>query len=265
MVGFGDFHIIIPARYASTRLPAKLLLNVAGKPLIQRVYERALLCGAKSVTVATDDSRIKEAALLFGAEVCMTSLDHQCGTERLAEAAMKLSLSDEDIVVNIQGDEPLILVNAVQQAAKALFQNPDAAMATLCTPIKHYGEIFNTNVVKVTIDKKGYALYFSRAPIPWHREFFKQENNIENDCVNLQSILKTHHYFRHIGLYAYRVGLLKKYQQWGMSPPEAIEKLEQLRILWNGEKIYVSLVEEVSPAGVDTEEDLERVRAEYSI
>ncbi len=240
------FHIIIPARFKSERLPGKMLAMVAGKPLIQHVYERALLCNAASVVVATDDLKIQQAAVAFGAPVCMTAVSHSCGTDRLAEAVQILNLSNDDIVVNIQGDEPLMPPTAVGLAVKSMLENPEAAMATLCTPILQEREILDPNLPKVVLDRKGFALYFSRAPIPWDRTKF--------DVIKNQ-------YYRHIGLYAYRVQTLKKYTVWERSPLEDIEMLEQLRVLWYGEKIHVSVVEEGLPPGIDTEADLARFRS----
>jgi len=241
-----DFHIIIPARFASSRLPGKMLREIAGKPLIQRVYERALLCGAKSVIIATDDERIQKVAENFGAEVCMTSVHHMCGTDRIAETVSQLGLDEEEIVVNIQGDEPLLPVPAVKKVVEGLIHHPDAKASTLCTPIFDNHSILDPNIVKVVVNKEGYAHYFSRAPIPWDRE--------------AKVLAKEQNYFRHVGLYAYRVDLLKKYQQWEPSPVEQIELLEQLRILWHGEKIHVSTIEEMISPGVDTELDLEKVK-----
>lgn len=241
-----DFHIIIPARFASTRLPGKALLDMGGKPMIQRVYERALQCNATTVTIATDDERIEATAKAFGASVCMTKVSHQCGTERLAEAVQYLNIPDKAIVVNIQGDEPFIPSEAVSKVVIAMQQNPDAAMTTLCTPIKNIREVFDPHLPKVIFDKSGYALYFSRAPIPFNRAEYS---------------LAQYPYYRHIGLYAYRASTLQRFTEWGISPLEAIESLEQLRILWNGEKIHVSVISETPPPGIDTEADLLHARA----
>lgn len=241
-----NFHIIIPARYASERLPAKVLVDLHGKPLIQHVYERALRCGAQSLTLAVDDARVATVAESFGASLCMTATHHASGTDRLYEVVEQLQLSDTDIVINIQGDEPLVPPEAIWQLAKAMEDHPDAAMTTLCTPIHTQEELFNPNLAKVVLNQASYALYFSRAPIPWDRSEFD---------------LKENSYYRHIGLYAYRVSTLKKYHYWEASPLEKIERLEQLRILWHGEKIHVSLVDKPWPHGVDTPEDLLRLRS----
>jgi len=241
-----SFHIIIPARYESQRLPGKVLIEVMGKPIIQYVYERAKLCGAKSVTIAVDNEKVAKIAESFGATVCLTSKDHPTGTDRLCEVVEKLKLADNDIVVNLQGDEPLMPPMAVQTVAKSLENYNTAAVATLCTAIDDKEEVLNPNAVKVVLDKNGFALYFSRAPIPWDRSQFQGDSDF---C------------FRHLGIYAYRVKTLKAYQKWSISPLEEIEKLEQLRVLWHGEKIHVSTIKEKLPAGIDTAEDLAKFEA----
>ena len=243
------FHIVIPARYASTRLGEKMLKDVAGKQLIQRTYEQAIQCGAQSVTIATDDVRIQEVAAAFGAPVCMTSLSHTCGTERLAEAASILGFSDDTIVVNVQGDEPLLPLFAVLKSVQQLAEHPMAAVATLCTPILDKELFFNPNVVKVVLDAQGFALYFSRAPIPWGREASEGFSSA----------------YRHVGVYAYRASLLQQFLSWAPSSLEQIELLEPLRILSQGEKIHVSVMNEVIPAGVDTAADLEKVRSHFPL
>ncbi|MDH5191334.1 MAG: 3-deoxy-manno-octulosonate cytidylyltransferase [Gammaproteobacteria bacterium] len=245
-----SFRVVIPARHASTRLPGKPLLEIAGLPMIQHVYERALDCGADSVVIATDDERIQRVAESFGADVCMTSPDHPSGTDRLAEVVGKLSYDKDDIVVNVQGDEPLMPASLVEQVAELLSQSKSADVATLCTPILDGNDIFNPNVVKVVTDKEGNALYFSRAPVPWHRDAFAQEKDI---------VLDDSVYFRHIGLYAYRVSFLKQYSSLTPSPLETIESLEQLRVLWHGHKIAVANALDVPGPGVDTIDDLKKV------
>lgn len=240
------FHIIIPARYHSTRLPGKVLLDIQGKPLIQRVYEQALRCEPVSVTIATDDHRIRDLAHHCNFSVCMTSTAHQTGTDRIAEAVEILQLEEEDIVVNLQGDEPLVPISAVHLAVSALEQHRNASVSTLCTSIQSMSQLLNPNVVKVVLNKMGFALYFSRSPIPYDRA---AEKNIIKPC-----------YFRHLGLYAYRVGTLKKFKSFEVPKMEQYEQLEQLRLLWEGEKIHVSMINEILPPGVDTLEDLENVR-----
>ena len=235
-------HVIIPARYASTRLPGKPLLDIAGKPMIQHVYERAREAGAKSVTVATDDARIRAACEKFGATVVMTSEAHRSGTERLAEAIRQLGLSPDQIVVNVQGDEPLMPPAIIRRTADVLAAHADAVVATVCCPIHDDVEFRNPNVVKVVSDIRGYALYFSRAPIPFARDDGRSPAH------------------RHIGLYAYRAGYVAQYIRLAPSPYEQAEQLEQLRVLWHGGRIAVWVTDEVPPAGVDSPEDLERVR-----
>lgn len=242
------FHIIIPSRFSSTRLPAKPLADIAGKPMIQHVYERALRVGARSVSVATDDARIETAIKSCGGHVIMTSSAHESGTDRLHEAAQLLQLDSNDIVVNVQGDEPLIPPSVITQVAHNLAHNPDCAMATLSAPLQSPEQLFEASVVKVVADKNGKALYFSRSAIPHSRQSFPA---IPNDLTPWQ---------RHIGIYAYRVKFLQQFVTWPMAPIEQLESLEQLRALWNGERIHVELACEIPPAGVDTPDDLERVR-----
>jgi 3-deoxy-manno-octulosonate cytidylyltransferase (CMP-KDO synthetase) len=247
-----DFHVIIPARYASTRLPGKPLRLIAGKPMLQHVYERASGSGAESIVVATDDERIARVAEGFGAYVCMTSAQHRSGTERLAEVLECLSISDEEIVVNLQGDEPLMPPVLLSQVASDLDTHGEAVIATLWTPITRIHELFNPHVVKVVVDRQGYALYFSRAPIPWDRTAFPVTDGM---------LPAGHAHCRHLGLYAYRVGFLKEFVRMPVCRLEEIEALEQLRVLFSGQKIFVAEAVEDCPPGVDTEDDLARVAA----
>jgi len=240
-------HIIIPARYASTRLPGKPLADVAGRPLIQRVYDCAAKVGAAAIVIATDDERIRAAAEKFGARACMTAPTHRSGTDRLAEVIRKLAIGDEEIVVNLQGDEPQMPPALVRDVALRLEKHPDAVVATACHAIHDRDTFVNPNVVKVVFDAEGYALYFSRAAIPWPREAMADGNR---DFLA----------YRHIGLYAYRAGFVRRYAAWPVCPPEEAEQLEQLRVLWHGERIVVHEARELPAAGVDTPEDLERVR-----
>lgn len=249
-----DFRVIIPVRYDSSRLPGKALLDIGGKPMVQHVYERAIESGAEDVIIATDDKRISDVAQSFGANVCMTSIDHQSGTERLSEAVLALGLEDQDIVVCLQGDEPFIPADMIRQTAEDLAEHDNVKVSTLCTPITTVDDIFNPAVVKVVMNRRNYALYFSRAPIPWCRDSFDNKKNIK---------LNDHPYFRHIGIYAYRAGFLQEYIAWGACPAENIEKLEQLRILWHGGRIHLQVYKGAIPIGVDTEEDLQRAREHY--
>ncbi|CAG1022696.1 partial 3-deoxy-manno-octulosonate cytidylyltransferase (CMP-KDO synthetase), partial [Patescibacteria group bacterium] len=222
------FRVVIPARYASTRLPGKPLLNIAGKPMIIHVCERALEAGAREVIVATDDLRIFDVVSDMGIKAVMTMPDHQSGTERIAEVAHHHHWLNNDIIVNLQGDEPLIPANYIREVARALAEQEEAEVATLAAKITDEEEIFNPNAVKVVLDKNNYALYFSRAPIPWERASFSVTGGKPTGNIA---------HLRHIGMYAYTVGFLNRYCSWAASPLESIESLEQLRILWHGEKI----------------------------
>ncbi len=246
-----SFSVIIPARFASTRLPGKPLLDIAGKPMIQRVYEQACLSEARRVIIATDDQRIADVALAFGAEVCLTAAEHPSGTDRLQEVVKRQGFYADDIVVNVQGDEPLIPPRIINQVAHNLAAEPQASIATLSEAIEDVESLLNPNVVKVVADSSGRALYFSRAPIPWPRDSFARQP----DQMPSQG-----HYQRHIGIYAYRVKLLNDFVQWPPCPLEQTECLEQLRAMWNGAYIHVEQADEALPAGVDTQQDLERIR-----
>lgn len=246
-----NIYIIIPARLKSTRLPGKMLADIAGKPMIQRVYEQAIKTGIDDVIIATDADEIFKVAEKFCDNVVMTKQDHESGTDRLAETVAKLGLADEDIVINVQGDEPLIPIDNIHQVAKLLADKPDAVVSTLCEKISCVKEIYDSNNVKVVFDKNDYALYFSRASIPFERGF--SEN---------RTIAKAE-FFRHIGMYAYKVGFLKQYTSLTRSPLESYESLEQLRVLWNGYKIAVAKAIQKTPAGVDTQEDLEKIRSYF--
>lgn len=241
------FSVVIPARFSSSRLPGKPLLDIVGKTMIQRVYERASQSSAQRVVVATDDARVATAVRGFGGEVCMTSTDHESGTDRIQETAGQLGLEPDHLVVNVQGDEPLIPASIIDQVAVNLAANPEAGMATLSVPIDDPAQFNDPNCVKVVTDKLGLALYFSRAPIPFPR-----------DRESLE--LPRSGAFRHVGIYAYRVAFLHRFVAWPMSQLEATEKLEQLRALENGVRIHVAEAAEIPPAGVDTEHDLGVVR-----
>ncbi len=236
------FVVVIPARFASTRLPGKPLLDIAGKPMLQHVYERALQSDASEVYIATDDKRIEQAALDFNARVYMTSPQHTSGTDRVQEVARQLGITEDTVIVNVQGDEPLIPPAAINQVAENLVRHAEAGISSLCEPIACVDELTNPNVVKVVFDRKGYALYFSRSPIPHGAD------------------VKLHNCYRHIGIYAYRRRTLDQFVSWSASPLELSEHLEQLRALYNGVRIHMGLAREVIPAGIDTEQDLEAVR-----
>ncbi|MDJ0034299.1 3-deoxy-manno-octulosonate cytidylyltransferase [Pantoea allii] len=244
-----SFIAIIPARYASTRLPGKPLVDIHGKPMVVHVMERARESGASRVIVATDHPDVASAVEAAGGEVCMTRADHHSGTERLAEVIEKYQFADDQIIVNVQGDEPMIPAEIVHQVATNLAHS-EAGMATLAVPITDAEEAFNPNAVKVVMDAKGYALYFSRATIPWDRERYAESRDRIGDTL-----------LRHIGIYAYRAGFIRRYVGWAPCPLEQIELLEQLRVLWYGEKIHVAVAKTVPGVGVDTPEDLIRVRA----
>ncbi len=245
------FTAIIPARFASTRLPGKPLLDIAGKPMVVRVAERAQESGADRVVIATDDARIEAAARAHGVDVVMTRAAHPTGTDRLSEAAALLGLADDAIVVNVQGDEPLLDAGVIRGVAQALHAAPDAAIATACHPLADAGEFFSPNVVKVVCDRRGSALYFSRAPIPFARDDFALIKDV------LPAGLPA---YRHIGLYAYRAGFLAQYPRLAQTPLERFEALEQLRALAHGYRIIVNVLPGPLPPGVDTEEDLVKVR-----
>lgn len=243
------FKIVIPARHGSTRLPGKPLLNLAGRPMIVHVCERALEAGGE-VFVATDDLRIQEAVKGLEVTAVMTREDHASGSERITEVADQLGWSDDTLIVNLQGDEPLMDPRLIQQLAEALGPSESARTATLAARIQERQEIFDPNAVKVVIDGNGHALYFSRAPIPWDRASFSTEG----------AVLKPEQvWYRHIGIYAYSTGFLRDYIRWPTSPLETVESLEQLRILYQGEKIRVVPVDSAPQAGVDTGADLARV------
>ena len=245
-----SFVVIIPARYASTRLPGKPLVDINGKPMVVHVLERARESGAERIIVATDNEEVMRAVQAVGGEVCMTRADHQSGTERLAEVVEKCGFSDDTVIVNVQGDEPMIPPAIIRQVAENLAAR-DVGMATLAVPIHSAEEAFNPNAVKVVMDAEGYALYFSRATIPWDRDRFAQSRETIGDPL-----------LRHIGIYGYRAGFIRRYVSWQTSPLEQIEMLEQLRVLWYGEKIHVAVASVVPGTGVDTPEDLARVRQE---
>ena len=246
------FTVLIPARYASSRLPGKPLADLGGRPMVVRVAERARASGAARVVVATDDARIVDAARRFGVDAVMTREDHPTGTDRLAEAALLLALRDDEIVVNVQGDEPLLDAALMARVAALLVERRDAAIATACHPIASVEEAFNPNVVKVVLDARNDALYFSRATIPWARDAFSEGRHALPSGLPI---------YRHYGLYAYRVHFLRAFPALARAPLETFEALEQLRALWHGYRIVVDIAPGTPAPGVDTEEDLARVRS----
>ncbi len=242
------FTVIIPARYASTRLPAKPLADIHGKPMVVRVAERALASGAQAVWIAADDERILSAANTHNISCLMTSVHHASGTDRIAEASRLLHLPDEHIIVNVQGDEPLIEPALIRQVAQELSSHPDAPMATLCHPIHDEAAFRNPNIVKVVINQQGNALYFSRAAIPWPRAGWQTDTTTA---------------LRHMGLYAYRVSFLHQFSQLPPTSIEETEALEQLRVLWHGFPIHVGISPQAAAPGVDTVADLDYARANF--
>ncbi len=239
---------IIPARYASTRLPGKSLLDICGKPMLQHVYEQVMKSSMDRVVVATDDQRIFQTMTALGCEIYMTSTAHCSGTDRLAEVALKLHLAEDDIVVNVQGDEPLIPPQVINQVADLLKNNQQAVMSTLSTAITDERMLNDPNVVKVVSNQRGEAIYFSRSPIPFDREQI-------NSKIKFNGL-----YQRHIGIYGYRAKFLQQFSQWNACAMEKTEFLEQLRVLWHGEKIQIAEAVVIPAEGIDTEDDLLRLR-----
>lgn len=245
------FSVVIPARYASSRFPGKPLADIAGKPMVVRVCERAARSGAMAVHVATDDARIADAVRAHGFQALMTRAAHASGTDRIAEAAAQLRLPDEALVVNVQGDEPLIEPSLIARVAQALERSPKASVSTACHPLRDAAALFNPNVVKVVLDAQGDALYFSRAPVPWARDAYAGGGRTPPPDLPC---------YRHAGVYGYRAGFLRRYAELAPTPLERFEALEQLRVLEHGFRIAVAVDEHESAAGVDTPQDLEAVR-----
>ncbi|MDE2309613.1 MAG: 3-deoxy-manno-octulosonate cytidylyltransferase [Betaproteobacteria bacterium] len=247
------FHVVIPARFASTRLPGKALLPIAGKPMVVRVAEQAAKSGAQQIWIATDHHAIAAAVHEHGFKSCLTHAHHPSGTDRIAEVVEQHDWPDDTIVVNVQGDEPLIPPELIRAVAQHLHDHPECAIATACHPIHDADAMRNPNIVKVVLDKHGNALYFSRAPIPWPRDAFAPGTALpENFSV-----------LRHIGIYAYRAGFLRAFRQLAPAAIEQAEALEQLRALWHGYKIGVTVTADTPPGGVDTEADLHTARKTF--
>jgi 3-deoxy-manno-octulosonate cytidylyltransferase (CMP-KDO synthetase) len=245
--------VIIPARLNSSRLPQKALADIAGKPMVQHVFELAQKSGVDSIVIATDNPLIETVARQFGADTCMTAVHHASGTERIGEVIQAKGYQDQDIIVNVQCDVPMLSHLLINQVAEILLEKKEASMATLYEPFINQHDIFNPSFVKVVVDINGYAIFFSRAPIPYFRDGFKMNELPHSELPHFN-------YFNHIGLYAYRAGFVKKYLSWQPSPLENIELLEQLRVLYYGEKIGVAQAKVRQGLGVDTLEDLLRVR-----
>ncbi len=249
------FTVVIPARLGARRLPQKPLLDLGGRPLVVRVWERAMAAGAQRVVVATDHEDVVAAVTAAGGEALLTAPEHGSGSERVAEVVERLELADDALVVNLQGDEPFMPAAVIRQLAEALAARPELGMATVATPIETTDELFDPHVVKVVLDARGHALYFSRAPIPWDRDAFAHTppRRLPEGC------------WRHIGLYAYRAGFLARYVRWPAAPMERSESLEQLRVLHHGEPILVVPACEAPGPGIDTPADLERARAHWCL
>ena len=253
------FWVLIPARLASTRLPDKPLADIAGAPMVVRVAQRVQRSGAQGVVVACDSEAVAAACAAHGVKAILTRADHPSGTDRLAEAAALLQLPDEAIVVNVQGDEPLIDPALPAACARLLHDQAQVEMATCAHVIDHPDEVFNPNVVKVVLDGQGLALYFSRAPIPWHRDVY-----VPGASGWTMQGAPAMPVYRHIGLYAYRCGFLRRYAALPPAPLERAEALEQLRALWHGHRIAVHITPQAPGPGVDTSDDLERARAMWA-
>jgi 3-deoxy-manno-octulosonate cytidylyltransferase (CMP-KDO synthetase) len=254
-----DFIAVIPARYASTRLPGKPLLDIAGLPMVVHVARRAAASGASAVWVATDNEEVRLAAERHGVQAMLTSAAHATGTDRIAEVAARLGCADDAIVVNVQGDEPLIEPALIHEVAAALRSSRDAAIATACHPLTDTASMMNPNVVKAVLDEAGYAMYFSRAPIPYARDSFGATGDAATR--ELPPGLPA---YRHIGIYAYRAGFLRRYASLSVAACERFEALEQLRALAHGYRIAVAITHHAPASGVDTAEDLARVREEFA-
>ena len=249
-----NFHIIIPARFGSSRLPGKPLMDIGGKPMIQHVVERSWTSGAKSVVVATDDTRISDVVAGFGGESVITSREHESGSDRISEAATLQGLDRDAIVINVQGDEPDMPAALIRQVARTLYEDPDASMSTASAELDDESQVLDPAVVKVVVDRNQYAMYFSRAAIPWVRD--DGSSSISSDASRFVR--------RHLGIYAYRVGYLCDFARRSPCQLEELEKLEQLRALWAGDRIKCVHAIEAPGPGIDTWEDLERIRKRYS-
>lgn len=254
------FTVIIPARFASTRLPAKALADIAGKPMVVRVADQARASGATAVWIATDHDGIEAAAREHGIDVIRSRREHASGTDRIAEAVAIAGLDDDAVVVNVQGDEPQMPPAIIGAVAHQLMLRPAASIATACHPIHAVGDFLNPNVVKAVLDADGYAMAFSRAPVPWPRDRIDAIRAMPGNAALPAGFPA----LRHLGIYAYRVAFLARYAGLAPAPIEQWEALEQLRAMWHGYRIAVTVIEAAPPAGVDTPSDLERVRAAFA-
>jgi 3-deoxy-manno-octulosonate cytidylyltransferase (CMP-KDO synthetase) len=264
-----NFKVVIPARFASTRLPGKPLLDIGGKPMVIRVADQASLSGAQQIILATDHQPIIAAAQQYGYQACMTRADHASGTDRIAEVAQQQHWSDDTIVVNVQGDEPLIPPALIRAVAQHLHDHPECAIATACHPVHDEASMRNPNIVKAVLDKHSNALYFSRAPIPWPRDagidLSLPARQVGSPSSPRGEVRRGEHpininALRHIGIYAYRASFLHAFGQLAPAPIEQVEALEQLRALYHGYKIGVTVTQDAPPSGVDTEQDLHLAR-----
>lgn len=251
------FWVLIPARAASTRLPNKPLLDIGGKPMIAHVIETAKKSGAEKIIVATDNKRVKKVSEKYGADAIMTNVNHPSGSDRIAEVAKLLKTPDDQIIVNLQGDEPLMPFSIIAKLAKLKHDNPDACVTTVASPIINPGEVCDPNCVKVIINNHNEAIYFSRSIIPYQRD---KLNIVENSVKDTKISNNSFSYLRHLGIYCFKIGDLKEFVSWGPCQLEYYEKLEQLRWLWNKKTIKVMIELQNPPQGVDTREDLEKIR-----
>ena len=259
-----SFTVIIPARYASSRLPGKILKDIHGQTMLERVYRGVKKSSARSIIIATDDQRIIDEAQRIGADVCLTSTAHESGTQRLSEVVLQRDIAEESIIVNVQGDEPFLPASCIEQVANLLIEDTQAEMATLCTPLLDKDDIFDRNVVKVITNHKDYAMYFSRAPIPWNRDQWNRDQWSGDEYRNgneSATHIPQQNTYRHIGLYAYRARFIQTYVNYPACSLEQMEKLEQLRALWYGHNIKVAQAIDVPGPGIDSEADLIAAKA----
>jgi len=248
------FTVIIPVCYHSSQIPGKPLVELGGKPMIQHVYERARESGADDIIIAADDERIKETAESFGAEVCMTSAHHASGTERISEVANIMEFEDDEIIINVQGNEPLVPPSVIHHVATDITGHDVIKMCTVVKPITDSKQLFDPNIVKVAINRRGFVLYFGRAPIPWEREHFSDLS---------QAVKPVGEHYAHVGIYGFRAGFLREYIAWEPCEMEKLEGLEQLRVLWHGGRVHALVTQDVIPPGVRTQADVDYMRKHH--